>query len=160
MVTPSASACIVYARAMEWGYKATRSKLDGPGTLLLAKRGFLCRSAYEQNLSWADNVQRVAIGHTIHFYYARRDGRVQELGAFTVIEPNEHPSPALFGARVDGSALHRVADPSFIRTIDKDGAYAPDPKLGAFTGWVLRAGGRAMAYDRGAFPGQSTLVSL
>jgi hypothetical protein len=128
-----------------------------PGTLLLAKRGFMCRSAYEQNLSWADNVQRVAIGHTIHFYYARRDGHVQELGAFTVIEPHEHPSPALFGARVDGSALHRAADPSFIRRIDKDGAYAPDPKLGAFTGWVLRESGKARAYDRGRSPVRARL---
>jgi len=30
----------------EWFYKATNAKLDHFGTLLLASRGFLCRSAY------------------------------------------------------------------------------------------------------------------
>ena len=145
---------------MEWGYKATRSKLDSAGTLLLAMRGFLCRSAHEQNLSAADNVSRVALGDTIQFYYVARDRKVHEFGAYTIIEPHMHSRPELFGARVEETALYRVEEASFIREIDKVNAYLPDPVLGQFTGWIIRKSAKARPYDRAAFPGQGTLVVL
>ncbi len=149
----------VYVDGMNWGYKAARTKLDKSGTLIIAKRGFLCRSAHEANLSKADKVDRVAPGDVIHLYYSG-GGKVHELGAYEVIGPEQHPKPGLFGERVEGTALYRVLDPAFIREIDKDGAYEPDAKLGQFTGWIVEKRGKARPYEPKAFPGQSTLVPL
>ena len=145
---------------MEWAYKATQTKLDGPATLLLAKRGFLCCSAFEPNLSWADNVRSVAIGDVIHFYYVPRQAKAKTFGAFEVIEAANHLNSSVFGERVPDTALYRLADAAFIREIDTAGAYTCDPKLGAYTGWVLSARGPARGYDRNFFPAHATLVPL
>lgn len=144
----------------QWLYKVTKSRLDAPGVIVLAdKRGFFCRSAYEEKTrGWADNVQHVAISDVINFYYVHRTDKVSELGAFEVIPRERHPKPERFGERVDGSALYVVDDDAFLRQIDTQEAYRPDPVVGKFTGWLLHRVGKAPKYDPKMFPGMGTLV--
>ncbi len=144
---------------MEWVYKATETKLDHVGTLFLADRDcFLCRSAYEKNLSWADNVRRVNTGDTIHFYFRKKDGKIAPIGSFVVVEPHvDHPHVGAFGSRVAGTALFRVTDPTFIKRRDTDGAYEVDPVIGEFTGWPLRRTGAPPKYDDRMFKNMATL---
>jgi len=133
----------------EWFYKATNEKLDYVGTLLLAKRGFLCRSAYTRAEHWVANVQRVSFGDTIHFYFIGR--KPTPLGAFEVIWRDNYniaksaPTANDFAGPVPGCALYEVVDPSFIADLDPDGGYEPDPRLGKYTGWLLRKLGPAAA---------------
>lgn len=144
---------------MEWVYKATETKLDHIGTLLLADRdGFLCRSAYEENLSWADNVRLVDTGDTIHFYFIKKNGKVAPIGTFIVVIPDAaHPRKNAFGVRVAETALFRVADPAFILRRDPEGAYKIDPVIGDYTGWPLRLAGKPPPYDTRMFKGMTTL---
>lgn len=148
---------------MKWVYKATETKLDHVGTMLLATRdGFLCRSAYEgKNLSWADNVRLVNTGDTIHFYFRKKNGKIAPIGSFLVVEPDvDHPqfgAFGAFGARVPGTALFRVTDPVFIRRRDTAGAYQVDPVIGDYTGWALRRAGKPPPYDAKMFKNMTTL---
>lgn len=143
---------------MRWLYKAAQSKLDYPGTLLLADRGFLCRSAHEaKDLTRADNVRKVKLGDELHVYYSGR-GKVRDIGAFDVIEPKDHPTPSVFGEIVPDTALHVVEKPEFLTAIDTAGEYAPDPIVHKYTGWILRRRGRPLPYAASFFPGQMTLV--
>jgi len=131
----------------EWFYKATNKKLDYVGTLLLAERGFLCRSAYTNVDHWVANVQSVAFGDVIHFYFIGR--KPTPLGAFEVIRRNAFkiakstPTQHDFTGPVSGCALYEVVDPSFIAKLDPAGGYKPDHKLGKYTGWLLRKLGPA-----------------
>ena len=131
----------------EWFYKATNRKLDYHGTLMLTNRSFLCRSAYTKVKHWVANVQAVAFGDVIHFYFIAR--KPIPLGAFEVIRQDDFkitkpsPTPNDFTGPVPGCALYEVVDPSFIVELDPDGGYAPDPKLGKYTGWLLRKIGPA-----------------
>jgi hypothetical protein len=131
----------------EWFYKATNAKLDQHGTLILSNRGFLCRSAYTSKHAWVPNVQAVEFGDVVNFYFIGR--KPNPLGAFEVIR-REHfkiakPTPKAddFAGPVSGCALYEVVDPTFITTLDPDGAYEPDPKLRKYTGWLLRKSGPA-----------------
>ncbi len=146
-------------RMSTWGYKATSSMLDHTGTMILAKRGVICRSAYEENGSKADKVSQVEVGDHIHLYYSGKKG-VTGLGLHEVTEPSGHMNPGAFGDRVEGTALFRLRDTSLISTIDHRGALGADPTLGVFTCWVIRRVGKARPYKAGAFPGMHTLVLL
>lgn len=132
----------------EWFYKATNKKLDHVGTLLLAERGFLCRSAYTDASRWVANVQSVAFGDVIHFYFVGGK-QPKPLGAFEVIRREDFkttkptPKQSDFAGPVPGTALYEVVDPSFITKLDPDGGYQPDRKLGKLTGWLLRRSGPA-----------------
>jgi hypothetical protein len=134
----------------EWFYKARNTKLDHVGTLLLANRGFLARSAHTSTGGWVPNVQSVGFGDVIHFYFIGRRGPAP-LGAFEVIKREDFqtakstPTADDFSGPVPGSAIYEVVDPSFITKLDPDGAYQPDPKLGKFTGWLIRKIGPAAA---------------
>lgn len=144
---------------MQWVYKATDLKLDHAGTMMLADRkGFLCRSAYEEKTrTWADNVRDVSPGDTIHFYYSK-NGKVSPIGSFEVVVPgDDHPTKTAFGEQVPGSALYVVADPTFIKRLDTHGAYKEDPVLGKFTGWALRTAGKAPPYHPRMFKNMTTL---
>jgi hypothetical protein len=133
----------------EWFYKATNAKLDYVGTLLLAERGFLCRSAYTSVDHWAANVQGVSFGDVIHFYF--RGQKAHPLGAFEIIRREDfkiaksQPTADDFAGPVPGCALYEVIDPTFIAKLDPDGDYEPDHKLGRYTGWLLRKAGPAAA---------------
>jgi len=138
------------------------SLLRVPASTLLARHpspDAARRALFHLSSSKADKVDRVAFGDVVHLYYTGIR-KSQGLGAFTVIERARHPKVALFGENVEGTALYRVLDPTFIREIDKDGAYQPDPRLGQFTGWIVETCGKARPYDPKAFPGQSTLVAF
>jgi hypothetical protein len=54
-----------------WGYKATSTKLDKHGTLLLLERGFLSRSMHDAGGHAAANVSAVRLGDVLHCYFAR-----------------------------------------------------------------------------------------
>jgi hypothetical protein len=126
----------------EWFYKATNAKLDHHGTLMLANRGFLCRSAYTKRTTWVANVQSVLFGDVVNFYFIGR--KPHPIGAFEIIRREEFkidkPTPTAedFDGPVPGCALYEVADPSFISVMDPASRYKPDPKLERFTGWLLR----------------------
>jgi hypothetical protein len=140
-----------------WLYKATRSKLDSAGTAVLANRGFLARSAFRGPGAWIANVREVQIGDDLHFYYSGKRG-VYGIGLFEIVDRASHPTPGLFGDLVPETALHVVENDSFIRNIDANGEYKPDPVLGKFTGWLLRRKGAPMLYPASKFPGLATLV--
>lgn len=129
----------------EWLYKATKSKA-GPGTTrhLAKEHGFLCRSLHTKSGGKASNVQAVGFGDVIHIYYVFSDKNPERIGRFTVIEQQEHPKAELFGEHVPGTALALVKDAAFISKSDPHGAYAVDPELQVFTGWLLRYEGEAM----------------
>lgn len=143
-----------------WGYKATSTKLDKHGTLLLLERGFLCRSAHDAGGHAAANVSSVVLGDVIHCYFARA-GKRDAMGAFQVVDKENAPRIAgHLATQVPGTALYAASDPSFIRDLDSHGAYVADPILGVLTGWAIKRVGAARLYDAKAFPGQSTLVRL
>jgi hypothetical protein len=145
----------------DWFYKATNSKLDKVGTLLLARRGFLCRSAYSRKKAWVANVRRVLFDDVIHFYFIAR--KPAPIGAFRVVDLERFaptgPAPLNtdFGNAVPGSALYEVRHPKFIADLDPDGEYSPDPKLGAFTGWLIERVGPATAAPPSFLKDRATL---
>jgi hypothetical protein len=143
---------------MKWLYKATGSKLDYEGTRRLAEdHGFLARSAYDDDGSWASNVRYVAPGDELHVYYVEGE-HVREVGSYEVIDRAEHSTPGLFGEGVPETALFNVDEPGFIAAVDKDGAYKPDPVTARFTGWPLRRLGTPIPYDPSMFPAENTLM--
>ena len=131
----------------EWFYKATNKKLDKAGTMLLAGRGFLCRSAYNSKDHWIPNVQSVHFGDILHFYFIGK--KAFALGAFEIIRREDFkigkpiPSADSFRGPVTGCSLYEVEDPSFITQLDPDGGYKVDPKIDKYTGWLLRRVGSA-----------------
>jgi hypothetical protein len=146
----------------EWFYKATNAKLDHHGTLTLANRGFLCRSAYTREQAWVENVQAVSFGDVIHFHFIDRGPR--PVGAFEVIRreafkiAKDKPTADDFTGPVPGCALYEVIDPSFIVKLDPRGGYKPDPKLQKYTGWLLHKVGPAAPAPAKFLAEQATLV--
>ncbi len=146
----------------DWFYKATNKKLDYVGTLLLAERGFLCRSAYTKAEHWAANVQAVEFGDRIHFYFIGREPT--PLGAFEVIRREDFkiakPTPTAddFAGPVPGCALYEVVNPGFIAKLDPDGGYEPDLKLARYAGSLLRKVGPAAPAPPKFLAEQPTLV--
>jgi hypothetical protein len=145
-----------------WFYKATNTKLDSHGTLILTNRGFLCRSAYTRAPAWVPNVRKVAFGDVINFYFIGRNPH--PLGAFEVIRRDDFtitkPVPARdnFEGPVDGCALYAVIDPAFIAELDPEGRYKLDPKLERFTGWLIRKVGPAAKAPAKFLSEEPTLV--
>jgi hypothetical protein len=136
---------------MEWVYKSTDTKLDGQGTLILARRGFLCRSAYNESRAWVPNVRDVQLGDAIHFYHRGERSRLRQLGSYEVVGSEGHPQAAFLGERVDETALFVVDNPEFVKRIDTNGAYQPDPVLGKLTGWLIRKTGDSPPYRASMF---------
>lgn len=73
---------------------------------------FLCRSAFEENGTRADNTQHVGFGDVLHVYFTD-DGDPKVIGTFQVIGPNKHPDPCRFGKTVPGTMMFEVADSTF-----------------------------------------------
>lgn len=151
------------ASMAEWFYKATPTKVSFQQTRDLAVNdGFLCRSAFEENGSRADNTQHVDFGDVLHVYFTGA-GEPRVIGSFQVIGPNKHGHPNRFGSGVKGTKLFEVADFDFVarlRAMEGDEGYAPDPVLKKFTGWILkyRPDVSTPAYEAAPFKGQATLV--
>lgn len=148
----------------EWFYKATPTKVSFEETRDLAvKDGFICRSAFEENGSRADNTQNVAFRDIMHLYFAG-DGAPKIIGSFEVVGPNRHPFGERFGRGVAGTVLHEVTDEfaSKLRGLgDASGErYQPDPVLKKLTGWAVlpREDVATPPFASAPFRGQATLV--
>ena len=147
----------------QWFYKATPTKVSFEDTAELAVQdGFLCRSAFEENGSRADNTQHVDFGDLLHVYFTG-DGDPRVIGTFQVVGPNKHASPARFGKGVGGTKLFEIADPAFkkkLRALMGDEGYLPDPVLKKMTGWILkhRPDVTTPPYAEVPFNNQATLV--
>jgi hypothetical protein len=138
-----------------WFYKAASSKLDQPGTVLFASKGFLARSAHDlKNRSAAERVRQVEAGDVVHFYYVK-SGKSSAIGAYTVVDKLD--SAPWVREPIEGTALFKV-DTAFVRAVDTAGVYEQDPVLHAFTGWLIKRIGPALPYEASRFPGQTTLV--
>lgn len=142
---------------MEWVYKSTDTKLDRHGILLLAERGFLCRSARTKTGDWVPNVRDVQVGHKIHCYH-RTGGKTLTVGSYEVVGREGHRQEASLGEQVEGTALFVVEDPGFVTEIAKNGEYEPDPVVGKLTGWLLRSIGRPPPYRDDMFARMQTLA--
>lgn len=147
-----------------FGYKSTETKLDRFGTLKLANRGLLCRSAYvkpeEGNPRWVPLVQTVQVGDRLCWWH--RDGsRYRRVGSriWEVVDSAGHPLETLVGSRVEGTALYTI-DPAVIRAFDEFGGYQPDPHLGEYTGWLLRPTETPMPTYADQVPGRRSLIRL
>ena len=148
----------------EWFYKATPTKVSFEETRDLAlDDGFICRSAFEDNGSRADNTQHVTFRDVIHFYFSG-DGVAKIIGSFEVVGPNRHPQPQHFGKGVKETVLHEVSDDfaAKLRALGDATAerYQPDPVLKKLTGWpvIRRTDVTTPAFALAPFKGQSTLV--
>jgi hypothetical protein len=148
----------------EWFYKATPKKVSFEETRDVAiKDGFLCRSAYEENTSRADNTQHVTFGDVIHMYFTG-DGEPRAIGTFEVVGPNRHREPGRFKKGVRGTVLFEVDDEFAKRLTSLGGGngegYEPDPVLKKVTGWavVQRTDIHTPPFHDAPFTGQSPLV--
>lgn len=148
----------------EWFYRATAKKVSFEETFDLAtKDGFICRSAYEEDESRADNTQYVDFGDIIHIYFTS-DGVSKAIGTFEIIGPKRHPGGHLFKRKVPATVLFEVDD-AFAQRLASLGEasaerYQPDPKLNKLTGWALlkRPDMRTPPFAEAPFRGRSTLV--
>ena len=147
----------------DWFYKATPTKVLFDDTRdLMVNEGFLCRSAFEENKSRADNPQHVDFGDLLHVYFIG-DGDPRVIGTFQVVGPNKHADPARFGKGVTGTKLFEIADPAFekrLRALKGDEGYEPDQVLKKMTGWILkhRPDISTPPYAEAPFNNQATLV--
>jgi hypothetical protein len=143
--------------------KATPSRVSFKDTQSLAvDEGFLCRSAFEENGTRADNTQHVQFGDLIHLYFSG-GGTVSIIGTFQIIGPNKHAAPGRFGKGIAGTALFEIADAAFetkLATMPGQQGYAPDPVLKKMTGWILqsRPDVGTPEYADAPFKNQATLV--
>ncbi|HEX2731104.1 MAG TPA: hypothetical protein VHM70_05850 [Polyangiaceae bacterium] len=138
-----------------WYYKAARSKLDHIGTLLLAKNGFLARSAHNANGSSATRVSDVQVGDLVHVYYAQKERPATPIGSYEIVDGVADANWVL--GPVPGTALFKVTS-AFVRKFDLKGDYEPDPVLKEFMGWLIKPAGAPPPYDPARFPGQNTLM--
>lgn len=147
------------SKPREWLYRASPAREDLENTRAIVRDfGFICRSAFADaaKAQWIPQVKNVGFRDVIHLYFADAGGG-EAIGSFSVVSPHHHPRRELFGAAVTGAmTLRTVVDPALIELLRP--RYAPDPKLGAFTGWpVIAAEGRTPSYDSRLFPGQNAL---
>lgn len=145
----------------EWLYRASTAKAKSAETWGIVKRfGFIHRSVHT-NAAKAQriaNVGNVAIGDIIHLYYLGDSGGGRVLGVFRVVDPKDHPQPALFAAAVSETALYTVGGAE-LREQLKRADYEPDPRLGEFCGWpVVREERDSPPYAVALFPGRNSLV--
>ncbi|MES1174043.1 MAG: hypothetical protein ABUL62_06915 [Myxococcales bacterium] len=148
----------------EWLYKANKSMLDVHGTLLLAEHGFLCRSAYQRRrggeVALVNNVRRVQLGDTLHFYFSQSGKAPRPLGKHLIIEPGEHEEGGAFGPRVPETALYVLNSENFLKRYDAESRYEVDPHLNKFTGWLLRKLGPNMKAPDKFAKGRATLARV
>jgi hypothetical protein len=142
---------------MEWVYKSTDTKLDRHGTLILAERGFLCRSAHTKTGEWVANVQMVQLGDILHFYHRTGD-KTRTVGSYKIVDREGHRQAASLGERVDGTALFAVDEPGFVAQVDKEGVCQPDPVVGKLTGWLLQSVGKPPPFNASMFGRMQSLV--
>jgi hypothetical protein len=127
----------------EWFYKATPARVSFEETRDLALNdGFICRSAFEDNTSRADNTQHVQFRDIIHMYFTG-DGPPKVIGTFEVVGPRRHPKANCFAEAVQGTVLFVVTD-EFAKKLtamgDGEGCgYKPDPVLKKVIGWAVIA---------------------
>jgi hypothetical protein len=148
----------------EWFYKATPTKVSFEETRDLAvSDGFICRSAFEENGSRADNTQHVDLGDIVHMYFTG-DGVPKVIGAFEVVGPKRHPNPRQFARGVQGTVLFAVTD-EFAKKLTAMGdahadRYKPDPVLKKVTGWAVlpRTDVKTPPLADAPFRSQATLV--
>lgn len=126
----------------EWFYKATPTKVSYEKTRNLAvNEGFICRSAYEENRSLADNAHQVDLQDIIHLYFSE-EGNYRPIGSFRVIGPKNHPHPERFTKIAQGTkSLFEIQD-DYATTLSQLGeagadGYQPDPVLKKLVGWAL-----------------------
>jgi hypothetical protein len=147
----------------DWFYKATPTKVSFEETRDLAvKEGFLCRSAYEENGSRADNTQHVDFGDVLHVYFTG-DGEPRAIGTFQIVGPNKHANPTRFGKAVTGTKLFEIVDDVFeakLRAMTGNDGYAVDPVSKKMTGWLLkhRPDIQTPPYGNAPFNSRATLV--
>ena len=148
----------------EWFYRAAPTKVSYEETRDLAiSDGFICRSAYEENESRADNTQHVDFGDILHVYFTG-DGDRKEIGSFEIVGPKRHSHGSRFKKKVPGTVLFEVDD-EFARKLmglGEPGAerYRPDPVLKKLTGWAIvqRADISTPPFTEAPFTGRATLV--
>lgn len=148
----------------EWFYKATPTKVSFEETRdLVVNEGFICRSAFEENGSRADNTQHVKFRDIIHVYFSGK-GERKIIGSFEVVEPTRHAFRERFVKGVTETALQEVTDEfaADLRRLGDASAerYQPDPVLKKVTGWavVRRDDLVTPPFDVAPFKGQLTLV--
>jgi hypothetical protein len=149
--------------AAEWAFKATKAKVGLSETERVAALGFLSRSSATKTGAWPANVRQVEVGDVIHVFHGRKSRKPHPVGRFEVIRAEAHAQPLLFGEEVPSSALFTVrAGGELERLLASIRGYAVDPKLGAYTGWVVKRVGEASpAALRSFAPGSiATLVAL
>lgn len=141
----------------EWLYRASPSGENRDGTRKIADDfGFICRSVFADatKSQRIPHVKSVDFDDVIHLYFVD-DGGGEVIGSYRV-SLRGHPRKELFGAGVEGPVLRTVVDPALIELLRP--CYAPDPKLGVFTGWpVVKVDEKAPSYHPGMFPGQNAL---
>lgn len=126
----------------EWFYKATPTKVSYEETRDLAvNEGFICRSAYEENGSLADNAHQVDLQDIIHLYFSD-EGKYRPIGSFRVIGPKNHPHPERFTKIAQGTkSLFEIQDDyaTTLSQLGEPGAerYKQDPVLKKLVGWAL-----------------------
>ena len=126
----------------EWLYKATPTKVSYEETRDLAvNEGFICRSAYEENRSLADNAHQVDFHDIIHLYFSE-EGNYRPIGSFRVIGRKNHPHPERFTKLVhDTNSLFEIQDDyaTTLLQLGEAGAdgYQPDPVRKKLVGWAL-----------------------
>lgn len=150
----------------EWFYRATPTKVSFEETRdLMVSDGFVCRSAYEENGSRADNTRRVRFGDILHAYFTG-EGDPKIIGSFEIVGPNRHPKGSRFKKGVSGTALFEVDD-DFGRTLlalGEEGGqrYLPDPILKRLTGWAVlpRTDVTTPPFSEAPFKGRAVLVTF
>jgi hypothetical protein len=148
-------------KSTEWVYRASDAMEDPQHTRVLADEfGFICRSAHvdAEDARRIPYVREVDFGHLIHLYYVDADGGAA-VGAYRV-GLKGHPRASQFAGAVEGiPALRKVAEGELAALLRERLRYAPDPKLGVFSGWpVVRVAGSSPTYGPELFTGRNSLA--
>jgi len=135
----------------EWVYKTTQARATYADTHDLAVFDhFLCRTLFKHgrgpdDLREVAKVREVAVGDLIHYYYRTPEGNVRTFGTFRVCEPGA--SAGVFEPCPGHEPLVQVVETEQNRKMIArlTRGYSHDPRLHAFTGWVLEKLPRAFA---------------
>lgn len=152
--------------SVEWAYKATLSRIDLPLAMIIAHRGFACRSATTSSGREASNVRQVRVGDVVHHYFVRPGRPASEFGSFRVVAPENHPHPEYFDRQVPGTALYTTRSEELLRLLTDAGWKSQGarngygPVGGEFTGWPIVRAGRSPRYQPSMFPNMTTLQQL
>ncbi|MBL9104445.1 MAG: hypothetical protein JNL82_26100 [Myxococcales bacterium] len=147
----------------EWLYRATTAQEGLESTRKFAEEfGFIARTAFAEGEreQMVTLVNKVGYRDIIHLYYIDDSGG-HVLGSYRVVGPNNHPQPKQFGAAVKGApTLRVVAEGELLTALREVKGYAPDPRLGGFTGWPVVPGEKVSpGYGVDLFTGRNTLIA-